>query len=163
VHIKIKALAAIGVAIAGAGIANAMPTMDYIKMAGASDLFERDSARVVLMTTTNPEVKKFATMMVMDHSKSTDMVKSAARASSITPKEPRLMAKQQAMLAELKAAQGPARDTLYISQQKAAHQEALATQQDYATTGPNALLKRTAAQIVPVVQQHISMLNAMPM
>ena len=99
----------------------------------------------------------------MDHTKSTAMVNSAARRSSITPKEPRLLPKQQAMLADLKAAQGVARDRLYISQQKMAHQEALATQQDYATTGGNAVIKQTAAGIVPVVQQHISMLNAMPM
>ena len=160
---KIKHLAALGTAALFAVAANAMPTMDYLKMAGASDLFERDSAKVVLMTTTNPDVKKFANMMVMDHTKSTAMVNSAARRSSITPKEPRLLPKQQAMLADLKAAQGVARDRLYISQQKMAHQEALATQQDYATTGGNAVIKQTAAGIVPVVQQHISMLNAMPM
>ncbi|WP_174274222.1 DUF4142 domain-containing protein [Sphingomonas bacterium] len=145
-----------------AGVANALPTSEYLMKAGASDLFEKKSATLVLQSTKNAKVRGFADMMVTDHGKSTSMVKAAAIKSGITPKPPMLSADQKMMIAKLTAAKGMDRDMLYVSQQKTAHQMALETQQDYATTGDKPALKATAGKIVPVVQEHISMLNAMP-
>jgi putative membrane protein len=159
--IKSKGLIALAASVAFAGMASAMPTPAYLKAAGASDMFEKESAKVVLMSTKDANVKKFANMMITDHTKSTAMVKAAAAKSGVTPPPPMLMPKQTAMLNELKGAKGTARDKLYITQQKAAHGEALATHQEYASTGDKPALKSTASQIVPVVQEHISMLNGM--
>ena len=157
-----KAALALTAAFAITGVANAMPTMDYVQAAGAGDLYEKQSSQLVLKSTTNPDVRKFANMMVMDHTKSTAKVKAAAMKSGLHPMPPMLMPKQASMISDLKAAKGPARDQLYITQQKMAHQDALATQQDYASTGDQPALKMVASEIVPVVQQHIDMLNAMP-
>lgn len=159
---KTKAVLALTASFALAGIANAMPTMDYVKMAGAGDMYEKQSSEAVLKSTKNPEIRKFANMMVMDHTQSTMKVKTAAMKSGLHPAPPMLMPKQKAMIAELMAAKGTARDTLYVSQQKTAHQEALATHQDYAASGDKPALKMAASEIVPVVQHHIEMLNAMP-
>jgi putative membrane protein len=65
------------------------------------------------------------------------------------------------MLAELKAARGPAFNPTYISQQKAAHQQAPALQSGYANSGDDPNLKAAAAQIAPVVQMHIDVLSKM--
>ena len=159
---KTKAVLAFTATLAFGGAANAIPTMDYVRAAGASDLFEKQSSQLVLKSTANPGVRAFATMMVTDHTKSTAKVKAAAIRSGLHPKPPMLMPKQVSMLSELTAARGSARDQLYISQQKMAHQEALATQQDYASTGDKPALRTTASEIVPVVQHHIEMLNGMP-
>ena len=58
-------------------------------------------------------------------------------------------------------ATGTERDALYVTQQKEAHQMALALHQGYAANGTSAPLKAAAAKIAPVVQSHIDMLNGM--
>jgi putative membrane protein len=114
----------------------------------------------VLKSTKDPKIRSFAQMMVTDHSKSTAEVKAAAQASGLKPKPPALDAKKSAMIADLSKATGSARDKLYITQQKAAHQEALSLHQGYASTGDKPTLKAVAAKIVPVVEHHIQMLDS---
>ena len=155
------AIIAMASSMALAGAAQAQPTMDYLKAAGAGDLYEKQSSQVVLQSTKDPKIRDFANMMITDHTKSTADVKAAAKQDGITPKPPMLMPKQTAMISKLRAAKGTARDALYVEQQKAAHQDALATHQDYASTGDKPALKTVASNIVPVVQQHISMLSSM--
>ena len=143
--------------------ANAAPTAAvYVAKAGAGDMFETKSSTIVLQTTKNSGIRDFANQMVTDHAKSTADVKAAAKESGITPKPPVLNAEQKAAIAKLTAAHGAARDKLYIAGQKKSHAQALALQQDYANGGDKPALKTTAANIVPVVQHHIEMLNGMP-
>ena len=155
----------IGMGIAAAallaGAANAAtPTKEYVMKAGASDLFEKKSSTLELQSS-DPKIRDFAKMMVTDHTKSTAMVKKAAMRSGLHPKPPMLDAKQKSDYAALSAAHGADRDHLYITQQKAAHQDALALHQDYADGGAKPALKMVASNIVPVVQHHIEMLNGM--
>ena len=154
------ALGATIVLAAGAGAAQAVTTSEYLMKAGASDKFEIETAKVE-MTTADPKLKHFANMMVTDHTKSTAMVKAAAVKAGMHPKPPMLDPKQTSDLAALKMAHGSARDALYVTQQKAAHDDALALQQDYSKTGSSAPLKMTAAKIDPVVKTHIGMLSSM--
>lgn len=155
------AIAAMASTMMIAGAAHAMPTMDYLKMAGAGDMYEKQSSQIVLQSTKDAKVRDFANMMITDHTKSTADVKAAAKQDGVSPKPPMLMPKQATMISQLKKAKGPARDALYVEQQKTAHQEALATHQDYASTGDKPALKSVASTIVPVVQQHITMLSSM--
>jgi putative membrane protein len=148
-------------AFAAPVLAQAMTPTEYVKAAGASDLFERQSAQVVLQTTANPAVKSFATEMLRDHAKSTADVKAAAMKSGMNPAPPMLMPAQAEMIAQLKAETGAARDATYIAQQKAAHGQALSVQKAYAADGTAPALKMTAMKIVPVVQGHIAMLMKM--
>jgi len=132
----------------------------FVTKAGASDKFEISEAK--LMTTSkNPDIVSFATQMKTDHMKSTDMVKAAAKADGMTPAPPMLTAKQHHDLAALTAKHGKARDMLYVTQQKAAHADALALMQTYSTSGTAPHLKDAAGQIVPVVQSHVDMLDKM--
>ena len=156
---KFLTLAALAFAVPA--MAQVMPASEYVKTAGASDLFERTSAKVVLETTTNPQVRSFATMMLGDHGKSSAMVKAAAAKSKVRVAPPMLTPTQNEMIAELRAETGTARDATYIAQQKAAHGQALAVQQAYAADGTAAPLRTAASKIVPVVQMHIKMLMAM--
>ncbi|BAI95959.1 hypothetical protein Sj15T_02930 [Sphingobium sp. TA15] len=132
----------------------------YLGKAGAGDLFEQTSSKIVLETTSDARVKSFATMMIGDHGKSAAMLKSAAAASGVKAPPPGLTPDQQAKVAALKQARGVARDTLYWQQQKAAHAQALQLHQDYAANGSNRSLKDAAAKIVSVVKHHIDLLNA---
>jgi putative membrane protein len=157
--------------IFGAGVAIAMvasPALarsaaDYVAKAGAGDMYEIRSSRIVLGSTRNPAIRNFANRMITDHSQSTAMVKAAAHRSGMTPRPPMLDRDQRAMLAQLRAAHGRDRDGLYVSQQKTAHDQALALHQGYAADGDKPALQAAAAKIVPVVQHHIAMLNHLSM
>lgn len=153
----------VGALLASGVGAHAAPSAAmYVAKAGASDAFEIKSSSLVLASTKNSGVRDFANQMLTDHAKSTADIKAAAKDSGITPKPPVLNAAQKAMIAKLSAAHGTARDKLYVSEQKASHAQALQLQQDYAQGGDKPALKTTAANIVPVVQHHIEMLNGMP-
>ncbi|MFW2830614.1 DUF4142 domain-containing protein [Sphingomonas sp. ID0503] len=147
--------------VAAPALAAAPAPLDFVKKAGASDLYEQESSKLVLATTQDPKVKSFASMMVTDHSKSTADVKAAAAKAGVTAPPPKLMPEQEKMIGELKAATGKQRDAAYIAQQKQAHMKALALHKGYATEGTAAPLKAAAAKIAPVVQHHIDMLKSM--
>lgn len=141
--------------------AQTMSPQAYVAAAGASDLYEKTSSQLVLQSTRDAKIRSFAQMMVRDHAKSTAMVKAAAASARVTALAPKLNAEQAGMVAELRSASGPARDRAYVMQQQAAHNKALALQQDYAASGTAASLKAAAGKIVPVVQHHIDMLKSM--
>jgi putative membrane protein len=145
--------------------ATAAPMMSgkqFVAKAGASDMWERKEA-AIMTTSSNGDVSGFAKQMLVDHAKSTEMVKAAAAKDGLKPDAPMLSAKQKADFGALSASKGAARDSLYITQQKAAHADALALMKGYAATGRMKHLKATAGEIAPVVQGHIDMLGMITM
>jgi putative membrane protein len=162
VRTKIALAAATAMMLGGAATA-APPAPVFVMKAGASDLYEKTSSQIVLGSTHNPGVRRFANMMMVDHTKSTAMVKSAARRSGVHPRPPMLNPMQRRMVADLRRANGRDRDRVYLEQQKQAHGQALELMQDYAATGSAPALRRAAGNIAPVVQHHIEMLNAISM
>jgi putative membrane protein len=132
----------------------------YVMKAGAGDLYEIQSSKLV-MNSANPKLRDFAQMMVQDHTKSTADVKAAAMKAGLHPQPPMLNPMQSTMVANLGKVSGKARDQMYIEQQKHAHQQALALHENYSAHGTAAPLKMAAGNIVPVVKSHIQMLAAM--
>lgn len=155
------AVLVLGTVPALASAAPAMTSATYVMKAGAGDLYERQSSMLVMKSTTNPSLKTFTQDMITDHTKSTAAVKAAAMKAGLHPAPPKLTSKQSSDMAALRSASGTSRDSLYITQQKAAHQDALALHQDESSMGTAAPLKAAATKIVPVVQHHIDMLASM--
>jgi putative membrane protein len=158
----LSAIALTGLLVGPAVAAPTMTARQFVTEAGASDLFERKGG-MLMSASSNIAVASFAKKMVTDHTKSTEMVKTAAKADGLTPAPPMMTAKQQSDLAALTASKGAVRDSLYIAQQKAAHAEALDLMKSYSTSGKATHLKDTAGEITPVVQSHMDMLNKMAM
>jgi len=141
--------------------AQVMAPAEYVKTAGASDLYEQQSSQIILQSTQNPQLRQFAEMMIAHHTKSTADVKAAATKSRVPVAPPMLMPTQAELIAQLRAEPVATRDAAYIAQQKAAHGQALAVQKAYAASGTAAPLKAAATKIVPVVESHIAMLMKM--
>ena len=138
------------------------PAAEYIMMSGQSDRFEIQSGKLAASKAMSPDIKKFGAQMVTDHTKSTQIVVAAAKKSGLpAAPPPPLKPDQQAMLETLQGQSGAAFDTAYVTQQLAAHKEALALQSGYASSGDDKNLKTAAAQILPVVKMHLSMLQKM--
>ena len=138
--------------------ARTMPPSDYVKEAGASDLYERRSSQLVLSSSTDPTIRAFAQHMIRDHAMSTAEIRAAERQAGLQLRPPKMEAFQADDLHKLELVKGRARDKLYLQEQSASHQQALALHQGYARYGTSAPLKATAAKIVAVVQSHIAML-----
>lgn len=159
-----KALPILAAAVAlttAPAVAQVMTPDEYVRTAGANDLYETQSSQIVLQTTADPGIKAFAQQMIRDHARSTAQVKVAAAKSQVPAAPPMLMPLQQELIAELRAESGPARDATYLAQQKASHNQALDVQKAYAMGGTAPALKAAAAGIVPVVQGHVAKLKTM--
>lgn len=147
--------------LATAAAAQAPAPAEFVAKAGASDTFEIESANL-MATSHNAMVKHFATQMITDHATSTRLIGAAAKADGVRIEKPSLTVKQRADITAIKAVpEGKTRDDLYVKQQRAAHEDALALMRAYARSGGTAHLKMTAAKIVPVVEKHQAMLVKM--
>ncbi len=141
---------------------NPLMAPGYLAQAASSDQFEIQSGQLALQATQNPSVQQFATMIIRDHTNSTQMLMAAASAAHVPPPPPGMMPAQQAMIDQLRAAgTGYAFDRTFQQIQIAAHQQALALHQDYAARGDVPALRATAGEIVPVVQNHLAMAQAL--
>jgi putative membrane protein len=154
--IAIAGIATLPVAV----LAQTTTAPEYVKKAGASDMYEKQSSQLV-MKSKDAKIRSFAQMMIKDHTKSTADVKAAASKSGVRVPPPALEPKQASDVAALRAASGAERDRLYIEQQRMAHQEALMLHQTYAQSGDKPALQAVAGKITPVVQHHIEMLQGM--
>jgi putative membrane protein len=132
-----------------------MSAVTYARMAGASDTYEKESSQLILATAQNPEVRRFAEMMVADHAQTTAALLAGVRDASISA-APRLLDKQTRMMKTLRRTPEDRRERVYMDQQVMAHQEALALHEGYAATGDNASLRAAAQAAVPVVRQHLA-------
>jgi putative membrane protein len=134
----------------------------YMAEAASSDQFEIQSGQLAMQASQNAGVRNFANMIIADHTRSTQMVASAAASARLNPPPPTMLPPQQAMLDQLRAAgTGPAFDMAFQQVQIQAHQSALALHQNYAAGGDVPALRTVAGQIVPVVQGHLNMLQTM--
>lgn len=135
------------------------PAPTFLMFAGAGDLYEIQSSQLVLQTTQNPDIRRFAQMMVEHHTKTTQDAAAAAMRAGMTPPTPMLDAPKMAMLASLQKYDGVERDRLYLAQQMMAHKEALGLMKTYAETGDTPELKAAAQTTIPIVQSHLSMVE----
>lgn len=134
---------------------------EYLAMAAAGDLYEKTSSQMMLETPqANAELRRFAQEMVEDHTDTTNRLAQAAQRAGVPPPgTPRMTQQQQAMVEQLRAANGAQRDRIYLSQQVQAHQQALALHQAYAQRSDNPALREAAQLTAQAVQDHLQMLQ----
>lgn len=135
--------------------------MPYVMASGQSDLYEINSSQIALQKSQNPAIKRFATMMIRDHQKTTANTMAAAKKAGLTPTPPMLDAGATASINELQTAAPGDFDRIYLAQQMPAHQAALDLQQSYASGGDQAALRANAKAAAPIVKRHLDMVTKM--
>lgn len=141
---------------------NPLMAPGYVAQAASSDQFEIQSGQLALSASRNPAVRQFATMIISDHTHSTQMIMAALVAAHMPPPPPGMMPAQQALLDQLhRAGTGYAFDQAFQLVQIQAHQNALVLHQNYASSGDFPPLRAVAAQIVPVVQRHLALAQSL--
>ena len=133
----------------------------YVTMAGASDLYEIQSSQLALERAQSEDVRRFAQMMITDHTGTTQRIMAAARDLNMNPAPPKLMGEQAQMIQKLQTLSGAEFDKEYINQQRMAHKMALDLHSNYAQGGDAPQLQQVAKSIVPAIKQHGDMLEGM--
>ena len=139
-------------------------TTDYVNQAAASDMYEIDAGKIAAHKSKRKDIRAFGEQMAKDHTKlasSTRAAQDNAQRKSAKPSD-QLPTDKQAMIDQLNASpRGVAFDTLYLSQQLQAHQQAWALQKGYAVDGDDSALRAVASQAVPVVESHLTMVKSL--
>ena len=134
---------------------------EFADKAAKSDAFEIASAKLAKEKASSAELKKFAAMMVEDHTASTVKVKKAAgEASPAIKPDATLTDDLNGKLADLGKLSGADFDKEYARQQVDAHETALSLMTAYADKGDVASLKAAAGEIKPKVQMHLDRIKA---
>ena len=115
---------------------------------------EVEAGKLAQTRATAPGVKKFAEMMVKDHSASNEKVKTLAGSRNITlPQTP--SEKQQEKIKELRAQDGAKFDQSYLEAQVKAHEETVAMLKAEIATGRDGDTKALARELLPTVESHL--------
>lgn len=129
---------------------------NYVQTAGQSGLFEVEASKVAERRARSAEVRRFAQMMVRDHTDANSKIRAAATASNLSPPFPTSLDPQhQETLAALKSTPRADFDRLYMGGQIEGHQEALKLQQSYGESGGDPNLKAVASELTPIVRHHL--------
>jgi putative membrane protein len=144
-----------------AGAAGKAPSdANIAAIAVVANQIDVDAANLALGKTTNPEVKKFAELMVSDHSSVIKKAGELAGKLKLTPEDDdtsrSLKSDATAFQGKLKAASGAEFDRLYVDHEIAYHQAVLdAIDKLLVPNAKNAQLKDLLVAVRPVVAQHL--------
>ncbi|HTU11279.1 MAG TPA: DUF4142 domain-containing protein [Allosphingosinicella sp.] len=131
-------------------------TRNYVRRAGAADMYEIQSSEIALRRARRPEIREMAQMLIRDHRRTTAEVAQAAREDDVPMMPPMLEPAQRSMIRQLERVAPGAFDRLYITQQVTAHSQALALHRGYSRSGDARALRRAAMGAVPVIQGHLT-------
>lgn len=141
------------------GIAVEESDAEFATKAAVGGMGEVLMSKLALEKSTNATVKDFATMMVTDHSKANDELMVIAQAKNITLPTA-LDADHQKVYDNLQAKTGTDFDKAYVSAMVDGHQSTLDLLQKEGKDGKDAELKAFAIKTAPVVDGHLSKINA---
>ena len=131
-----------------------MSTDAFVTNAAISDMYEIEAGQIAQKKGQSADVKAFGKMMVSDHTAMSNEMKPLITAAGKTAPAG-LDERRKGLIDNLNAASAAVFDNVYLSQQEAAHSEALTLMQGYADNGDDAGLKGAAAKAVPKIQAHL--------
>jgi putative membrane protein len=130
-------------------------TVDFVKEAATSDMFEVQSSKLAAERTQG-DVQSFANQMVADHTKTTGELQRLAPGANV-PLPTQMTSSQQNMLDKLKRLKGKDFATQYMDDQVSAHKSAVSLFERYGKCGDNTKLQDWADHTLPTLQHHLEM------
>ena len=132
---------------------------EFVKQAAQSGEFEVKSAKLIADKVDDPKMKESAKLIGQDHKKANDELKQIAKTKNIdVPSE--MDAKQQRMYDQWKTQDQQELAGAYHMQQIQGHKDAIELFQKASTQLQDAELKQFAQKHLPILQQHLTMLQA---
>lgn len=135
-----------------------MTDNDFMIEAALGGMAEVESGKLASTKAKNAEVKKFAQMMVADHTKANGELKTLADSKGATlPTE--LDPRHKSPMTELQSLAGEQFDRAYVAAQLAAHEKTVKLFQTQAMSGADAEIKAFATKNLPTLQAHLEMVR----
>jgi putative membrane protein len=131
-------------------------TEDFIKEAAMSDMLEIEAAKVAQQKG-DADDKKFADMMITDHTKTSTELEGLTPADLKGAIPASLDSSHQKKLDKLRDTKPEDFASEYDSMQVSAHKDAVSLFERYAKGGDNAGLKGWAGKTLPALQHHLDM------
>jgi putative membrane protein len=135
-------------------------TEDFIKEVATSDILEIEAAKIAQQKG-NAEEKKFAEMMVTDHSKTSSELKQMVPPDMKSAVPTALDDSSRNKLDKLRDTKPENFAAEYDPMQVSAHKDAVSLFERYAKGGENASLKDWAGKTLPALQHHLEMAQAL--
>jgi len=133
----------------------------FAQTAAMTDMFEIQAGRLAQQKSTEKAYKDFAAMIISDHTKTSEQLKSMAPKLHVQlPQE--LDRAHKAKIEELSSVDGAAFDRRFKAAQLEGHKQAIAEFERYANSGDNADLKSWAEQTLPTLKTHLQHAEALP-
>ncbi|MBL4677389.1 MAG: DUF4142 domain-containing protein [Mucilaginibacter sp.] len=127
--------------------------------AANAGMAEVAAGKVASEKATNAQVKEFANMMVMDHTKANEELMGIAKTKNITlPTAPD--ADHQKMLTDLSAKSGAAFDKAYVDAMVEGHKKVAAMLEDASKNCKDTDLMAFATKTLPTVKAHLAKIEA---
>jgi len=131
----------------------------FVMKAAVGGLMEVQAGKVAQDNAQNQRVKDFGGMMVTDHSKANDELKSYASGHGITLPES-LPAAQQKQIDAMKNMKGSAFDRHYVSMMVEDHQKDVAEFKKQSTGAKDDQLRSWVTNTLPTLQKHLDSIQA---
>ena len=126
----------------------------FMMMAATGGMNEISLSNQALSKSDNEDVKQYAQMMIDDHTKANDELKSVATGKNVTlPTEPD--AKHKAMTEKMSAMSGSGFDMAYVKAMVQDHEKTVAMFQKEADNGKDADAKAFAVKTLPTLKAHL--------
>lgn len=136
----------------------------FVENAAIGDLYEIKAAELALDRARSTGVRQAAEKMVHDHTTSAHQMRSALRMNEtrgIGPLPGEVDARRRTMLDHLEAAPDDKFDATYLDQQIMAHKETIDLMTGYRDKGENPQLRSYAMGTAPVVERHLTRMEAL--
>jgi putative membrane protein len=130
-------------------------TGGFVTALATSDMYELEAAKIAAAKSSNATVKELAAMITKDHTASTAKLKSLApteAAGTVLPSA--LDERRQGLIDNLNAASAADFDKVWLTQQVAAHNEALTLLNGFKDHSETPGLAGLAGEIIPKVTMH---------
>lgn len=131
-----------------------MSETDFMKEAAIGGMAEVEAGRLAVTKATSPDVKKFAQMMVEDHSKANNELKALAAKKNVAAPTA-LDANKQSMMDELRGLSGADFDNTYIEGMVGDHEKTVATFERESQNASDPDIKAFAAKTLPTLRKHL--------
>lgn len=130
---------------------------EFFPAAASAGMLEIETSKLALATSKNPAIKKFAEMMVADHTKAADELKVLATDKSVPL--PKAMNRHHQMMYDHLKDEKPGEDfdNAYQNIMVVSHKEAVTLFSKASTDSKDAEVKAWAAKVLPTLQQHGAM------
>lgn len=141
-----------------AGRMQAAPTADaqgFVTSAAISDLYEIEAGRIAQARATSDGVRQAGGRMVKDHIASSEKLREEIAVGHLTIPAS-LDSRHARLIEELRQAPTDSFDRTWLTQQRAAHKEAITLLRHYRKEGDDPGLRRFAGEALPLIESHLA-------